>query len=128
MALLNLWNGFEAAREELSGNRLRRWCRDHYLNYLRLREWHDTFRQLRQLLRDMDIEVPAGAAEPAAEADDDAARQARRENAARLHKALLPGLLSHLGQFLENREYLGARNRKFMIHPVRDWRRRHPSG
>ncbi|MDR5858125.1 ATP-dependent RNA helicase HrpA [Halomonas eurihalina] len=121
VALLNLWNGFEAARDELSGNRLRRWCRDHYLNYLRLREWHDTFRQLRQLLRDMDIEVPAKPPEPAAiaddKADDEAARQARRENAARLHQALLPGLLSHLGQFLENREYLGARNRKFMIHP-----------
>ncbi|WP_275288813.1 ATP-dependent RNA helicase HrpA [Halomonas elongata] len=117
MALLNLWNGFEVAREALSGNRLRRWCREHYLNYLRLREWHDTFRQLRQLLRDMDIEVPAKPDRPAASADDKADEEARRESAAQLHKALLPGLLSHLGQFLENREYLGARNRKFMIHP-----------
>ncbi|UYG06357.1 ATP-dependent RNA helicase HrpA [Halomonas sp. M4R1S46] len=118
VALLNLWHGFEAAREELSGNRLRRWCKDHYLNYLRLREWHDTFRQLRQLLRDMEIEVPPPAP-VAATTDDDpqAAAQARRENAARLHQALLPGLLSHLGTFLENREYQGARNRKFMIHP-----------
>ncbi|MCW4151031.1 ATP-dependent RNA helicase HrpA [Halomonas sp. 18H] len=119
VTLLNLWNGFEEAREELSGNRLRRWCRDHYLNYLRLREWHDTFRQLRQLLRDMDIEVPARPTQPVVvtESDRESARQAQRDNAVQLHKALLPGLLSHLGQFHENREYLGARNRKFMIHP-----------
>ncbi len=114
VALLNLWQGFEAAREELSGNRLRRWCKEHYLNYLRLREWHDTFRQLRQLLREMEIEVPPPAALPE---DDQARQQARRQNAVRLHQALLPGLLSHLGMLIENREYLGARNRKFVIHP-----------
>nr|WP_275298087.1 ATP-dependent RNA helicase HrpA [Halomonas campisalis] len=119
MALLNLWDGFEAARSELSGNRLRRWCKEHYLNYLRLREWHDTFRQLRQLLREMQIEVPPPAPLPDADrsADDARLREVRRQGAARLHRALLPGLLSHLGLLTENREYLGARNRKFMIHP-----------
>ncbi|MGQ4877463.1 ATP-dependent RNA helicase HrpA [Billgrantia sp. LNSP4103-1] len=121
VALLNLWQGFEAAREELSGNRLRRWCKEHYLNYLRLREWHDTFRQLRQLLRDMEIEVPPPVALPEPQAggkeEDPARQQARRQNAVQLHKALLTGLLSHLGMLTENREYLGARNRKFVIHP-----------
>ncbi|MCE8020121.1 ATP-dependent RNA helicase HrpA [Halomonas sp. MCCC 1A11036] len=121
VALLNLWQGFEAAREELSGNRLRRWCKEHYLNYLRLREWHDTFRQLRQLLREMEIEVPPPAPLPEpgqdGEGHDQARRQARRQSAVQLHKALLPGLLSHLGMLTENREYLGARNRKFVIHP-----------
>ncbi|WP_043527137.1 ATP-dependent RNA helicase HrpA [Litchfieldella xinjiangensis] len=114
VAWLNLWLGFEAARDELSGNQLRRWCRDNYLNYLRLREWHDTFRQLRQVLRDMDITVPAAA--PLAE-DPELRQRQRRESGARLHQALLTGLLSNIGQLLENREYLGARNRKFFIHP-----------
>src|SRR5690554_7017510 len=119
LALLNLWDGVEAAREALSGNQLRRWCKEHYINYLRLREWHDTFRQLRQLLRDMQIEVPPPAPWPAPEEGDaETARQeARRRQAATLHRALLPGLLSHLGLLTENREYLGARNRKFVIHP-----------
>ena len=122
LALLNLWNGFEQAREELSGNRLRRWCKQHYLSYLRLREWHDTFRQLRQLLRDMDILVPPP--EPrkadtgdAAESIAEASREQVRRNSAAMHRALLTGLLSHLGTVTENREYLGARNRKFVIHP-----------
>nr|WP_320416214.1 ATP-dependent RNA helicase HrpA [Halomonas faecis] len=119
VALLNLWQGFEAARETLSGNQLRRWCRERYINYLRMREWHDTFRQLRQLLRDMAIEVPPPLPESATdgESSDEARAQARRHNAIQLHRALLPGLLSHLGLLTENREYLGARNRKFFIHP-----------
>ncbi len=123
VALLNLWDGVEAAREALSGNQLRRWCKEHYINYLRMREWHDTFRQLRQLLRDMQIEVPPPAPWPAPEegADEGGAEQARkkarRRQAATLHRALLPGLLSHLGLLTEDREYLGARNRKFVIHP-----------
>ncbi|PMR72302.1 ATP-dependent RNA helicase HrpA [Billgrantia endophytica] len=127
VALLNLWNGFEAARDELSGNRLRRWCRDHYLNYLRLREWHDTFRQLRQLLRDMDIDVPPPVSLPKGDGESDSGQErARRESAVQLHKALLPGLLSHLGLLTENREYLGARNRKFFIHPGSGLAKRSP--
>ncbi|MGK0545490.1 ATP-dependent RNA helicase HrpA [Halomonas cupida] len=120
VALLNLWQGFETARDELSGNRLRRWCRDHYLNYLRLREWHDTFRQLRQLLRDMDIQVPPPRQQLPAESDeaDQREHEAQRAQTVAMHKALLTGLLSHLGTLNENREYLGARNRKFMIHPA----------
>lgn len=116
VALLNLWHGIENAREALSGNQLRRWCRDHYINYLRMREWHDTFRQLRQLLRDMDIEVPAPLPRDENESEEQA-KQARRKTSGKLHQALLSGLLSNLGTLLENREYLGARNRKFMIHP-----------
>ena len=116
VALLNLWHGIDNARDALSGNQLRRWCREHYINYLRMREWHDTFRQLRQLLRDMDIEVPAPLPRDENESEDQA-KQARRKTSGKLHQALLSGLLSHLGTLLENREYLGARNRKFMIHP-----------
>ncbi|TNH20237.1 ATP-dependent RNA helicase HrpA [Halomonas sp. BL6] len=116
VALLNLWHGIDNARDALSGNQLRRWCREHYINYLRMREWHDTFRQLRQLLRDMDIEVPAPLPRDENESEEQA-KQARRKTSGKLHQALLSGLLSHLGTLLENREYLGARNRKFMIHP-----------
>ncbi|MEC9483009.1 MAG: ATP-dependent RNA helicase HrpA, partial [Halomonas sp.] len=118
VAWLNLWLGFEAARDELSGNQLRRWCRENYLSYLRLREWHDTFRQLRQLLRDMNIEVPAAPVVADGEVmEEGAVRERRRQQDSRLHQALLTGLLSNLGQFIENREYLGARNRRFTIHP-----------
>ncbi|WP_245550197.1 ATP-dependent RNA helicase HrpA [Vreelandella jeotgali] len=116
VALVNLWHGIENAREALSGNQLRRWCRDHYINYLRVREWHDTFRQLRQLLRNMYIEVPPPTPGDPAQSEEEA-RQARRKTSGKLHQALLSGLLSNLGLLTEDRDYLGARNRKFVIHP-----------
>ncbi|HBN59516.1 MAG TPA: hypothetical protein DD442_04795, partial [Halomonas sp.] len=67
-------------------------------------------------LRDMDIEVPAPLPRDENESEEQA-KQARRKTSGKLHQALLSGLLSNLGTLLENREYLGARNRKFMIHP-----------
>ncbi|OHV10250.1 ATP-dependent RNA helicase HrpA [Kushneria phosphatilytica] len=108
-AWINLWRGFEAKREELTGSRLRRWCRDQFLSYLRLREWHDTYRQLRQLARELELGFNS---EPA--------------DVARLHQALLSGLLSNLGLLNEQREYLGARNRKFLIHPASGLAKRSP--
>ena len=78
--LINLWNGFEVQRQELSQNQLRKWCKKNYLSYMRMREWRDIHRQLHLMLRDMDISTNS---EPASY---DA-----------LHKAILSGMLSHIG-------------------------------
>jgi ATP-dependent helicase HrpA len=45
-ALVNLWRGFEEQRQALTASPLRNWCRKNFLNYLRLREWRDSHRQL----------------------------------------------------------------------------------
>ncbi|WP_298841521.1 ATP-dependent RNA helicase HrpA [uncultured Salinicola sp.] len=135
VAWLNLWHGFDAMRETLSSSQLRRWCRDQYLNYLRLREWHDTYRQLRQLTREMKL-TPSSAMQPdtappagengAAGAEQQPAEQPRVDTQ-RLHQALLAGLLSNLGQLQpESREFLGARNRRFLIHPASGLSRKPP--
>src|SRR5690606_32437927 len=46
IALLNLWRAFHEQQQHLSGSKLRRWCRDHFLGYMRMREWVDVHRQL----------------------------------------------------------------------------------
>ena len=99
-AFINLWRGFEEQRLELTQSQLRSWCRRNFLNYLRLREWRETHRQLLLTCRDLAMTInkePAGY-EP-------------------VHKALLAGLLSHLGNKTEDGDYLGARQRRFMLHP-----------
>ncbi len=140
VAWLNLWHGFDAMRETLSSNQLRRWCREQYLNYLRLREWHDTYRQLRQLTREMKLELTSAVQpdddEPSRPADSGSGDSVSEESAAarlpridtqRLHQALLSGLLSNLGQLQpESREFLGARNRRFLIHPSSGLSRKPP--
>ncbi len=97
---VNLWDYFETQRQELSQNQLRKLCKKEFLNYLRLREWRDIHHQLCVAAKDLGFKANS---EPA--------------NYESVHKALLSGLLGNLGFNHEEREYLGARNRKFGIFP-----------
>jgi len=97
---VNLWDYFETQRQELSQNQLRKLCKKEFLNYLRLREWRDIHHQLCVAAKDLGFKSNS---EPA--------------NYESVHKALLSGLLGNLGFNHEEREYLGARNRKFTIFP-----------
>ncbi|WP_435634263.1 ATP-dependent RNA helicase HrpA [Pseudomonas solani] len=99
-ALVNLWRGFEEQRQALGSNALRTWCRKNFLNYMRLREWRDAHRQLTLICRELKLTLNK---EPA--------------DYPRVHKALLSGLLSQIGQKSEDGDYLGARQRRFWIHP-----------
>ena len=138
-ALINLWRGFEEKRQELGANALRSWCRKNFLNYLRLREWRDAHRQLVLICRDLQLSQPRRADSVALSADTPAPRvtpttdtklnvklreQAEAQAAAQrakgyaaVHQAILAGLLSHIGSKTEDGDFLGARQRRFWIHP-----------
>ena len=101
LTLLNLWNHIEQKQKELSSSAFRRLCKAEYLNYLRIREWQDLYRQLRRTAKPLGL-VPA---DP--KVDGDA-----------IHRALLAGLLSHLGlRDAAKKDYLGARNQRFLVFP-----------
>ncbi|MBX3402053.1 MAG: DUF3418 domain-containing protein [Phycisphaeraceae bacterium] len=46
---LKLWGAWQKAQGELSSSRLRKWCRERFLNFMRMREWQDVWRQLSHL-------------------------------------------------------------------------------
>jgi ATP-dependent helicase HrpA len=101
LTYLKLWDYIKDKQKELSSNQFRKLCKNEYLHYLRIREWQDLHAQLRQSIRDLDVVPNSVAANPQA-----------------VHRALLSGLLSHLGMYdPEKREYLGARNARFAIFP-----------
>ncbi|OBH35874.1 ATP-dependent RNA helicase HrpA, partial [Mycobacterium sp. E342] len=101
LSYLNLWRYLGERRKSLSGNQFRRMCRDEFLHYLRIREWQDLVGQLRGIARDLGVNESGDPADPA-----------------RVHAALLAGLLSHVGMRREDgREYLGARNSHFVLAP-----------
>ncbi len=108
-ALVNLWRGFEEQRLALTASPLRNWCRKNFLNYLRLREWRDAHRQLGLICRDLQLTVNKDPADHP-----------------RMHKAILSGLLSQIGQKTEEGDYLGARQRRFWIHPSSGIGRKRP--
>ncbi|WP_199254771.1 ATP-dependent RNA helicase HrpA [Mycolicibacterium mengxianglii] len=104
LSYLNLWRYLTDQRKERSGSSFRRMCREEYLHYLRIREWQDLTGQLRSIARDIGIREEGDATEPA--------------DPARIHAALVTGLLSHLGvREGEKRDYLGARNTRFVLAP-----------
>lgn len=104
MSYLNLWRYLREQRKSLSGNAFRRICRSEFLHYLRIREWQDLVGQLRSIARDLGIVEDAASEDPT--------------DPARVHAALLAGLLSHVGMRREDtREYLGARNSHFVLAP-----------
>ncbi|UZJ61671.1 ATP-dependent RNA helicase HrpA [Pseudomonas sp. KU26590] len=107
--LVNLWRGFEEQRQALTASPLRNWCRRNFLNYLRLREWRDSHRQLSLICRDLQLTVNK---EPA--------------DFPKFHKAVLSGLLSQIGQKTEDGDYLGARQRRFWVHPSSGLGRKRP--
>ena len=108
---LNLWRYLGEQRRERSGNQFRRICREEFLHYLRIREWQDLVGQLRQVAKALDIEESTG----------------QDADPGRIHAALLAGLLSHVGMRADAREYLGARNSRFVIAPGSVLARRPPS-
>ncbi len=101
LSLLNLWNTFEEQKKHLSNNKLRKYCRDNFLSYIRMREWHDIHSQIMQVIKgELKLrpnQLEAGYGE--------------------IHRSLLTGLLSNIGFRHEQYEYLGARNLKFYIFP-----------
>ena len=101
LSLLNLWNYLEKQQSELGSSAFRRLCKNEYLNYLRVREWQDVLRQLRQLAKPLGLHL----GEPSTNPDG-------------VHRSLLAGLLSHIGlKDVAKKDYVGARQQRFVLFP-----------
>jgi ATP-dependent helicase HrpA len=101
LSLLKLWREFEKQREQLSRAKLRGWCKENFLSYLRLTEWHDVHGQVMEVVKgELALKLNAQPGEYAS-----------------IHRALLSGLLSQVAQRKEQSEYLGANGTKLLIHP-----------
>ncbi len=46
VGVLNLWEAYNGAHEELTQSKLRAWCERNFLGFLRMREWRELHRQL----------------------------------------------------------------------------------
>jgi ATP-dependent helicase HrpA len=100
ITVLNLWRAFTEQAAALSRNQLRKWCREHFLSSMRMREWQDLHAQLAEAIAELKLrpnQVPASYAE--------------------LHQAILTGFLGSIGNLDERREYDGPRGLRFVIAP-----------
>ncbi|MGE0113957.1 MAG: ATP-dependent RNA helicase HrpA [Steroidobacteraceae bacterium] len=100
LTMLIVWQRFHDSAQQLSGNQLRKWCREQFLSFIRLREWQEVHSQLREAVDELGLRPNQVDA-----------------NYAELHQAILTGFLGGIGTLEENREYLGARSTRFVIAP-----------
>lgn len=52
LTLLNIWESYFEEFETLGQGKLRRFCREHFLSYVRMREWRDIHSQLLETLKE----------------------------------------------------------------------------
>lgn len=114
-SFLLLWQHLQEKQRELSSSQFRKLCRREFINYVRVREWQDLYEQLRQLGQQADVRVGKGR-----QIDPGVNEEA-------VHRALLTGLLSHIGLRDERkRDYQGARGTRFAIFPGSGLFKRNP--
>ncbi len=102
LSLLNIWNAVHDEWEKLrTQNQRRKFCRQHFLSYLRMREWQDLYAQLHDAL------------------DDLGTLKLNESNAAyeAIHRSILAGLIGHVARREERNSYKASGNRLVSVFP-----------
>ncbi|MBF0276999.1 MAG: ATP-dependent RNA helicase HrpA [SAR324 cluster bacterium] len=102
ITLLNIWDRYHEEWESLkSENKMRKFCKKHFLSFVRLREWRDIYQQLSTILSDYpDFKLY----------DDPVDYRA-------IHVSILAGYLNQIGLKKEKNQYQAPGNKEVMIFP-----------
>ena len=107
LALLNIWNAYHDSWDSLKKqSQIRKFCRDHFLSYPRMREWRDIHAQLQEAIEDLDGPIDQPPPTASAEA-----------NYAAIHRSILTGLWSNVAERKERNVYHLGGNRPVMVFP-----------
>ncbi len=119
LTLLNIWNAYHDKIDQLSQNKLRKFCKAHFLSYQRMREWRDIHHQIERML---DTRRKSKTERSKPDRKKDRLRpvwdvQPAEVKYAAIHRSILSGLLSNIARKEESHIYRGPRNRKAMLFP-----------
>ncbi len=116
---LKLWNTLDNLKKEhqLSENKRRQFARQHFLSWLRLREWRQTYQQLREMTEQLGMSIndmTNGNSKTGAEKNSEKSKeQSTGQN------ANYEGLLSFIAQKTDERNvYQAVRQQKARIFPA----------
>ncbi|MDR0330997.1 MAG: ATP-dependent RNA helicase HrpA [Chitinispirillales bacterium] len=102
LTYINLWDAYGNEWDTLrTHGALKRFCKNHFLSFTRMREWHDVYRQLDETLAYMKGYDPNDAPAP--------------PNA--IHRSLLTGLLANCACLDKNGKYKAAGGKEVLIFP-----------
>jgi len=119
LALLNIWEAYHDEFETMSQAKLRRFCRDHFLSYTRMREWRDIYGQLLDVLeerKDFRLTSAFHGLKPEQLTADKEAFGTPAYRA--IHRSILAGLLGNIAvRDDENGGYKATHDRKVTLFP-----------
>ncbi len=119
LTLLNIWEALHSGSDRISQSKLRKFCRTHYISYLRIREWRDVKDQLAQALREFD-RTDKSKSHLTHYKDEDEKQRLREYGGIEyrsIHHCLAAGLLANPARKDEPNFYRSTGDRKVMIFP-----------
>ena len=115
LSLLNIWNQYhEIFRKEKTTGSLKRFCRNHFLSFRRMREWQDIHGQLWAIIEEagfLNDRDPKRRSKFKLKGDDFGTEYAA------IHRSILSGFLSNIAQKKESNFYRAGKGREAMIFP-----------
>ncbi|MFP4474198.1 MAG: ATP-dependent RNA helicase HrpA [Desulfatibacillaceae bacterium] len=114
--VINLWRAWHRRLKTVgSQNRMRKFAREKFLNYRRMREWRDVHDQIATILEEEGLikKSDLGRPESVGEVGPDADTPAQ----AAVHRAVVAGYLSNIAMQKEKNVYQAARGREAVIFP-----------
>ncbi|GGZ75200.1 ATP-dependent helicase [Ignatzschineria indica] len=120
ITLLNLWAWYQDRARRESQNQMRKVCRAHFLNFMRMREWYDLYQQLKGIYQSLSLKW-----NPFPKSEEKNQPKGVKEgeylfpsfSEDQIHRAILVGSLDQIGELGEEKLYSGANGRKFKIFP-----------
>ncbi len=97
---IKLWQEIKQQKKELTRNQFTKWCKSQYLSWLRVREWQDIHKQIRDQAKELNLTLNGS------EADYDS-----------IHRAILSGIPSHIASLDQEGRYQTTRGRETAIFP-----------
>lgn len=109
LTYLQIWNRYSDHFDQMkSQSQWRKFCRDHFLSYRRMKEWRDVYSQI------MDI-IGGKAASPSRRKP--VRMEIDQTISDKIHRSILSGYLSNIAQKKEKNFYTAAKSREVMLYP-----------
>lgn len=118
LTLLEIWEVLHEEWERLTQAKMRRWCRDHFLSYTRMREWRDVHAQILDTLKMKNGFKPSSVWDGRGDLDPAKALAAEQPAYRAIHRSVLAGLMGNIAtRDDEKAGYKATHDRKVTIFP-----------
>lgn len=119
LTLLNIWEKYHEQFENMTQSKLRKFCKQSFLSFLRMREWKDIYDQLKRSLHSFEKSQKIHSNQFSYNSEDEkqSSRQFSGAEYNAIHHCLLTGLLANPGRKAEPNLYQSTGGRKVLIFP-----------